>query len=604
MKRLLLALLFGGVSLAAAQTGDVLGAHDLSMAGGSHIKGQMSAACLYCHVPHSGRSNGPLWGQTLSSSVYSTYVSNTAQNTTVQPVLGDSSTLCLSCHDGTVGVGQVAPYGPYTMSGIMQANMGTQLAGSHPFSLKLPLKDAASLVPSLAANGTTADATNAVKLVKGNVECTSCHDPHNQYIDKQSPNFFVLANAKGALCLACHGTSPRMVNGQDNAVALWTTSAHAVANNLVSPGANLGGYNTVAEYACTSCHVSHNAAGATSLLRASNETDCILCHSGGSNLSPPAPNVFLEFGKPDVHPFSTNTGIHDPGESVLLNQNRHATCADCHNAHAAMPVTSFPLPPSIRASQTNVKGISGMDGVTVLDPAVNQYDNCLRCHGTSSGKTTNPAVFGYLPVWVVAASDPLNLIPQFSLTATSSHPVFHDRSSALPQPSLRPSMMNLDGVTPGRVMGTRILCTDCHNADDNREFGGAGANGPHGTKWLHLLERRYEFSQAAAPGSTVTNLFPNPDLSVNGPYALCGKCHDLTQVLSNTSFTEHARHINDGFSCSACHTAHGMGAVSGSITGERLVDFDGMVVAPKPGIPISYNRTNNTCALVCHNHTH
>ena len=38
----------------------------------------------------------------------------------------------------------------------------------------------------------------------------------------------------------------------------------------------------------------------------------------------------------------------------------------------------------------------------------------------------------------------------------------------------------------------------------------------------------------------MNNLFPNPDLTVNGPYALCSKCHDLQQVLTNTSFSEHA----------------------------------------------------------------
>src|SRR5664279_90815 len=95
------------------QTGDVLGSHDLSMSGTSHIQGSMSAACLYCHVPHSGSGKSALWGQTLSNQIYTTYVSNTAQNTTVQPPLGQDSSLCLSCHDGTVGVGQVTPYGPY-----------------------------------------------------------------------------------------------------------------------------------------------------------------------------------------------------------------------------------------------------------------------------------------------------------------------------------------------------------------------------------------------------------------------------------------------------------------------------------------------------------
>ena len=81
-------------------------------------------------------------------------------------------------------------------------------------------------------------------------------------------------------------------------------------------------------------------------------------------------------------------------------------------------------------------------------------------------------------------------------------------------------------------------CLECHNSDDNREFGGTGPNGPHGSKFTHILERRYEFSQAAVPGQLISNLFPSPDLTVNGPYALCGKCHDLSQVMSNTSFSD------------------------------------------------------------------
>lgn len=147
-------------------------------------------------------------------------------------------------------------------------------------------------------------------------------------------------------------------------------------------------------------------------------------------------------------------------------------------------------------------------------------------------------------------------------------------------------------------------CLECHNSDDNREFGGSGANGPHGSKFYHILERRYEFSQAPAPGQPITNLFPNPDLSVAGPYALCSKCHDLNQVISNTSFKEHAEHIEEGFSCSVCHTAHGMGAQSGTISGERLVDFDASVVAPNGSTPITYNRSTNTCTLTCHGQKH
>jgi hypothetical protein len=165
-------------------------------------------------------------------------------------------------------------------------------------------------------------------------------------------------------------------------------------------------------------------------------------------------------------------------------------------------------------------------------------------------------------------------------------------------------MLNLDGATQGRAMGVRLLCTDCHNSDDNREFGGAGPNGPHGSKFTHILERRYEATQAPRPGLPIVNPFPNPDLSVAGPYALCGKCHDLKLVLANTSFNAHARHINAGFSCSVCHTAHGMGSFSATISGERLVNFDANVVAPNGLAPISYNRAKNSCNLVCHGQVH
>ena len=57
-------------------------------------------------------------------------------------------------------------------------------------------------------------------------------------------------------------------------------------------------------------------------------------------------------------------------------------------------------------------------------------------------------------------------------------------------------------------------------------------------KWTHILERRYEFSQTTAPGQLITNLLPTPDLWINGPYALCGKCHSLSVILANSSFSD------------------------------------------------------------------
>jgi predicted CXXCH cytochrome family protein len=492
-----------------------------------------------------------------------------------------------------------------------------------------------------------------VRLINGNVECTSCHNPHVQNTDPNNPNFLAIDNSNSSLCLACHVTTPtgsgmgmtnalyRTVRTQTigtsfsaatsntNPLAGWPTSVHATASNRVTSQvsiesnslisnrtpmnlrrASLGSYGTVAKNGCSSCHTPHNAQGANSLLRAADDQVCITCHNGGTNTSPPTPNILAELVAPkNGHSFSPGNTPHRTHESALLNQNRHANCVDCHNPHSSGRVKTFPPAPAVRPSQNFVAGISATDGVTVVNTAVNQYENCLRCHGTSTGKRVN-VNFGYLPLRVASASDPLNVIPEFSATATSGHPVTHDRISPFPQPSLRSNMMYLDGRTQGRSMSGRILCTDCHNSDDNREFGGNGPNGPHGSIFVHLLERRYEFSQAPAPGRLITNLFPNPNLSAEGsanggPYALCAKCHDLSRIMSNTSFSEHARHVQlDGFSCSACHTAHGMGQQLGSISGERLVNFDVRVVAPIGQAPISYNRATNSCSLVCHDHPH
>jgi len=595
--------LLAGKPLLAQVTGDVLGQHSMGPGSGSSVTSGFSGACQYCHAPHSGQDTA-LWNQTLSTQTYMPYASSTeTEKGNAQPAPGTATSLCLSCHDGTVAVGLTIVYGKIPTTGSMASLdiLGTNLQPSHPVSMATPLKDAADLAASIVAQGKTLDASGAVQLINGNVECTSCHDPHIQTKDPIAMNFLVRDSSSGQLCLACHDPT-RTMTGQVNPLQGWSSGIHTTSASRTSLGANIGSYSTVALNACSSCHSSHNAQGSARLLRAQNEQDCAACHSGGSNVSPAPLNVFAEFAK-TAHPFPSGNNLHDAAEGTLLNNNRHATCVDCHNAHAANQVPTFPVPPGIRASQNGIAGINALDGVSVLNPAVNQYENCLRCHGTSAGKVMDPK-YGYHPLRIVSAADPLNVIPEFALTSTSSHPVTHDNTSPLPQPSLRAQMLQLDGISPGRSMGVRILCTDCHNSDDNREFGGAGPNGPHGSKFTHLLERRYEFSQAPAPGQLITNLFPNPDLTVNGPYGLCGKCHDLTQILSNTSFSEHARHVNDGFSCSACHTAHGMGGQIASISGERMVNFDLNLVAANGAVPISYNRAANSCSLVCHNQAH
>jgi len=616
-RRLLLVgiLILAWAGMAPAQiTGDVIGMHDLTPGSISPIQGTRPGSCTYCHVPHSGNGNmAPLWNQKLSTATYDPYASSTyLQKNNPQMPLGSDSGLCLSCHDGTVAVADTVLFGQMPTKGnwVVGDQFGTHLQSSHPFSLVKPLQDDIDLIATLATTGKTGDRTGAVQLIGGNVECTSCHNPHVQAVDKMSMNFLVRDNASGQMCLACHDPMRTSIGGNNlaNPLAGWSISAHALSPDKVAASVKLGNYGTVGANACASCHQAHNAQGPVRLLRATNEQDCIACHSGGSNVSPPAPDIFSEFKKIG-HPFPNGTNAHDAAENTQLNNNRHATCADCHNSHGAQPVTSFSVAPLLRVSQTGTTGIK-TDGVTVVNPALNQYENCLRCHGYSSGKTVN-LLYGYLPAR--AAADPLNVIPQMNASAKSSHPVMHTRSSGLPQPSLLDTMLDFSGgTTNGRPMGSQIFCTDCHNSDDNREFGRSGPNGPHGSKWWHILERDYESSQApAGPGTAITiNLNPQPDLSVNGPYGLCAKCHNLNIVMQSQSWAYHSAHVvTDGLSCSTCHTAHGMSATTANPTGQRMVDFDMNVVAndvDKNGVqwPISYDPASNTCVLKCHNAWH
>ena len=117
-------------SFAQVPTADVLGVHNLSLASGSSVYSQGSLGCTFCHAPHSGLGgNTPLWNQKLSQKSYVPYSSTTDPNLgNTQPTLGVTSSLCLSCHDGTVGVGQSAAYGQLPTVGTMNSAVSKVLA--------------------------------------------------------------------------------------------------------------------------------------------------------------------------------------------------------------------------------------------------------------------------------------------------------------------------------------------------------------------------------------------------------------------------------------------------------------------------------------------
>lgn len=623
---ILVILSVAGAVRAQTFVGDNLGVHNLAQGGPSTgIAGSSANACGYCHAPHGGQSG--LWNQTLTTTNYTHYTktsSSTEKNDTVQPTLGKSSNRCLSCHDGTVAAGASTAYGQIASGSLLSANiLNSDMRFSHPFSLaSVPPADNIDIAYSL-QTGKTMDLTHSVRLIHGNVECTSCHDPHVQARDLYSQNFLVMNSANGALCLACHDPTRTSFGGVTtfNPLGGWNLSANAHGMStakITSSSISVGPYTTVAGNACTSCHAEHNASSSARLLHNVDQGDCSSCHFG-ANISPAPPNVFAEYAKYYIHPFPpspsttpTPPNVHDAAEPVLLpTTNRHATCADCHNVHASQ-FSSLTAPPALRAAQFNVQGVD-ISG-DILSPVNNQYENCLRCHGQNAPGTA-PTNFGYEPIRAVVAGNPYNVIPEFTLAGTSSHPVMHARNSIRPQPSLRANPLHFDGspnTNRSLAVGTTIFCTDCHNSDDNSESGLAGANGPHGSTYNHILERNYVLSHitvGAARGSEIQNTITSgfTDTSVTGPFSMCAKCHDLNAIYtSGSSWSGHTSHVQTyGASCSVCHTAHGVGANNADIPGTGLVNFDaGVVDCPSVGVDITYNAGTNICGLTCHNAVH
>ncbi|MBS1157718.1 MAG: hypothetical protein H6R15_137 [Proteobacteria bacterium] len=291
--------------------------------------------CVFCHTPHGASSSAtPLWNRKVAGNGYtpsyilynsSTLDANQVQGSLDQP--GGSSKLCLSCHDGTVAVGNVnvlngvsptpnaqgtstiattattgggtfMPTGAGASTGFTR-NLGVDLTNDHPISVSfndaLANRDGELRTPS--ANPTligVRSASNKPKLKLENtgtpganqaqVQCATCHDPHlretnaatvgnqkflrlNRFQHQDPPSssgFNTTDNSGDIICLACH----------DKGGSAWGFSAHA--NSLVADELYSNGHADRREFprnlpvwqaACLNCHDTHSVAGSRRLLR-------------------------------------------------------------------------------------------------------------------------------------------------------------------------------------------------------------------------------------------------------------------------------------------------------------------------------------------------
>ena len=184
-------------------------AHDLRI----WTFGSDSQICIMCHAPHNTNTQGPLWNRAVNSTIYTLYASSTMDATTSQP--GSVSRLCLSCHDGTVGLldyGGATGSMSFDVAGYTPANLGTNLSNDHPIGMTYDV--ALATADSSLADPTTTSVTvgsapsktgtiAAVMLASGRVECTSCHDVHNKYTVTYK-GLVKMTMTGSALCLKCH----------------------------------------------------------------------------------------------------------------------------------------------------------------------------------------------------------------------------------------------------------------------------------------------------------------------------------------------------------------------------------------------------------------
>jgi hypothetical protein len=218
-------------------------------------------ACIYCHTPHNGSSEAPMWNRQMpgrssengngngSGHVgfqYQIYSSVHLDSTAPQGPDG-ISLACLSCHDGTVAVDAIVnkpQFHEWTDAGThyrMSADgsigsdtcgkchnrsagayggiggahdatiryLSTDLRDDHPISMPFPTydQDPGFNQPMLAKGDGGREFPNGVQTFAGDkVQCASCHDPHNpdeQNVEGRDP-FLRASNRNSALCLTCH----------------------------------------------------------------------------------------------------------------------------------------------------------------------------------------------------------------------------------------------------------------------------------------------------------------------------------------------------------------------------------------------------------------
>lgn len=214
--------------------------HDFS---GRDAGSERSGVCTVCHTPHRAYETRLSWNHTLSRNVHR-WTKLASGGGTPYPTIGLSwqgpSKFCLSCHDGSVAIGDIAWFNQQTWTGRPidpnnhdgdNVQIGTatgDLRNNHPFAFPYPLGGVRSTYNGVTtgagalASGWQPDPTaRGIRLFKQTggavtagtavgatgIECSSCHDPHNTPSNIEDDPFLrgsTDARDPNYICRKCH----------------------------------------------------------------------------------------------------------------------------------------------------------------------------------------------------------------------------------------------------------------------------------------------------------------------------------------------------------------------------------------------------------------
>lgn len=182
MKKILVAIAIAACtsSAYAAISGST---HDMREKGGT------KGACQYCHAPHlwtSAANMGavaPLWNRDGNAGI-------TARSGIT---VSDITRACISCHDGTTQLGDMANNPDSGLSAVVAKGVvGTDIANDHPVDK----------VFNTSAAGFQDPGAEYPLGAGGEIRCTTCHDVHNETAG--ATPFFVVDIATVDMCADCH----------------------------------------------------------------------------------------------------------------------------------------------------------------------------------------------------------------------------------------------------------------------------------------------------------------------------------------------------------------------------------------------------------------